>query len=286
MANIAYALKHGMLVHISDVPYGLNCGCICAECGNQLIARKGVERVHHFAHAASTSCNGGIETTLHKVAKELFLEISSIHVPEYIFKKQRILKTGQLIVHPEISLARRGLVKIENVQIEASLDSIRPDIVAFALDKKLIIEIAVNNPVNKQKLRKIRHSNFCAIEIKLDIADSFLTREQLKDKLEKDLKSKAWLYHPNQLREEFKFIQLVRDYLKKNRGESRKYSMTHGLKSNSYLSSAFPYSNKSNINDDRMIFEFFLKFGRQPTGEEFERLPSILYRRPQYYPKK
>lgn len=285
MINIAYAVKNGNLVHISDVSYGLKCGCICAECGAPLLARKGMKRVHHFAHIASTSCNGGIETTLHKVAKELFLEMSSILIPEYVFKKHKRLKTDHVITYPEISLAKGGLVQIESVQIEATLNSIRPDVIVSALNKKLIVEIAVNHPVNKQKLRKIRLNNLCAIEIQLDIADRFLTRKQLKNKLETDLKSKKWLYHPNQLGEELKFIQMVREHLKKNRAKSKLYSTNHRPKTNSYIS-APPYAEKNNTNDDRMIYEFFLKYGRQPTEDEFKRLHSILYRRPQYYPKK
>lgn len=38
--NLTYALKDGVLVHISQVPSGLQCGCKCSACGETLIAKR------------------------------------------------------------------------------------------------------------------------------------------------------------------------------------------------------------------------------------------------------
>ena len=43
--NMVYALHNDKLVHISSVPGGLDCECICPACSGKLIAKKGLENV-------------------------------------------------------------------------------------------------------------------------------------------------------------------------------------------------------------------------------------------------
>ena len=38
--NLIYALSHGKLVSVEDVPAGLKCDCFCPACGEQLVAKK------------------------------------------------------------------------------------------------------------------------------------------------------------------------------------------------------------------------------------------------------
>ena len=46
--------RTGRMVYIDDVPNGLACNCICPNCKEQLLARHGMERAHHFAHHSET----------------------------------------------------------------------------------------------------------------------------------------------------------------------------------------------------------------------------------------
>ena len=55
-----YAIKGEKSVHISEVERGLACGCICDECKDRLIAKKGTVKAHHFAHEANHSCQSNI----------------------------------------------------------------------------------------------------------------------------------------------------------------------------------------------------------------------------------
>lgn len=49
----------GALVGVLDVLRGKDCGCVCPECGQPLIAKLGPERSPHFAHRAKSShCTG------------------------------------------------------------------------------------------------------------------------------------------------------------------------------------------------------------------------------------
>ena len=40
----------GKMVHVDDVPRGLNCGCTCPNCHEVLLARHGEVKEHGFAH--------------------------------------------------------------------------------------------------------------------------------------------------------------------------------------------------------------------------------------------
>lgn len=69
--SIQYALRDGQMRHISEVKHGLACDCVCVQCGQPLVARKGRIRQHHFAHTAETNCNPSPENLTHCYAKNL-----------------------------------------------------------------------------------------------------------------------------------------------------------------------------------------------------------------------
>lgn len=273
----AYALKNNKLVHIADVLGGLSCGCMCAACGRRLIAKKGNIRTHHFAHEAHADCANAVETTLHLLAKELFEELTTIFLPQYRFNKEKKLKNGFRVSHESFVVAG-GEVSISRTFIEQAEDRFIPDITLESNSKKLFIEIAVTHQVNKSKLRHIRRLNIPVIEIKLDHADATLTREALSIKLQTDLESKKWIFHPKQREAERIFIEKVRAAMR-NARKPPVNPITNFSRSSSGHSI---YSNKAtlvaltNAQQDRLIYEFFLKFGRQPNADEMPRLQKII----------
>ena len=40
----------GELVEVEEVEGGAACGCICPSCSTPLVARRGTEKIWHFAH--------------------------------------------------------------------------------------------------------------------------------------------------------------------------------------------------------------------------------------------
>jgi len=72
MITIAIRQIDGEVVHISGVDRGFDCGCVCADYGERPKARKGPQKVHHFAHHARTDCRG--ETNLHKMGKQIVID--------------------------------------------------------------------------------------------------------------------------------------------------------------------------------------------------------------------
>jgi hypothetical protein len=73
--DLTYALdSEGKLVNIEQAESGIKCNCICPACKKPLVAKKGKEREHHFAHSSGNNCEHAYETMLHYLAKEKFQE--------------------------------------------------------------------------------------------------------------------------------------------------------------------------------------------------------------------
>ena len=84
-ANLVYGLDaNKRMVHISKVPNGLDCECICASCGKLLIAKNNPENIiaEHFAHYAGSDCAGALETMVHRLAKQIICDSSYITLPD------------------------------------------------------------------------------------------------------------------------------------------------------------------------------------------------------------
>lgn len=67
--RIPFALRDGRPVHVSEVDSGFHDDCLCPECNQPLVAKKGDRNAHHFAHDGQHTCNG--ETILHLLAKQI-----------------------------------------------------------------------------------------------------------------------------------------------------------------------------------------------------------------------
>lgn len=64
--------ESGEIMHISKVPSGQKCNCVCAACGQPFEARKGSIRRHHFAHVSNYECMYASEVAIYKaLAAEL-----------------------------------------------------------------------------------------------------------------------------------------------------------------------------------------------------------------------
>lgn len=211
-----YGLKNGQLIYISDVPRGLACGCVCVVCGQQLIAKKGLQRCYHFAHLSDTNCQGAAETALHLLSKELIATLDTITIPAYDFIKEKTTVIGSSCSHQEL-IAKGGLVLISSAKIESSETGFKPDVILDCGTKNLIVEIAVTHRVDRAKMRHIRRRDLPAIEIQLEPVDAILSRKQLSEKLQNDLQSKFWLFHPKQREAERTFYSKLRQVRKDNR---------------------------------------------------------------------
>jgi len=170
-----------------------------------LIARKADIRVHHFAHSNGIECTGAAETALHLAVKECLKRLDSLSLPSFSYFQQYRQYSKEFMVFHR-SVAKGGVINIDRVDIEKSIGGIVVDALVYANRKKLIVEVRVTHKVDAQKLQKIRELDIASIEIVMNVGDALLSLEDLRSKVQQNLHSKKWLYHPNlpQIEAEYK----------------------------------------------------------------------------------
>lgn len=190
--------KDGLLMHIMDAERGLDCDCFCIDCGGQLIAKKGDVNQHHFSHynpVDSEGCFGGVETALHKYAKQViensgYLQlpplIKSLPYPNNIHKIKipaRIAVFEKIIVEEVMTFGRR-----------------RVDLVGYESSARTLIEIFVSHRVKGEKLRQVKNADEFMVEIEIKREAMFPTEafntESLDSLILDSISNKHWIYHP------------------------------------------------------------------------------------------
>lgn len=171
--------KTGRMVYIDDVPNGLACNCICPNCKEQLLARHGMERAHHFAHHSETR-KATLEicymVIMYKLAEQIVSERKRIHVPSYygIFKETDL--------------------EFVDVKIDGRYErkDKQPDIIATTKEgKQYLIELIFKYKVQHNKA--IDYNNLSCLEI--DLSDQKL--ETLSDFLLNSKENRKWVNNEN-----------------------------------------------------------------------------------------
>lgn len=187
-SKLIYALKDGDIVSIDDVSSGKECGCVCPACGDELIARKGQKRMHHFAHRSNEDCEYGYESSLHLAAKDILSRAKKMAIPPVYVEFPQSSKSKQLLY-----LEKK--ISFDHVELEKRFDDIIPDIVVDSGDEHFFIEIYVTHPIDDEKLKKLKEKNFSTIEIDLSKEKRDISVEELSDILLKPSDRKSWKYH-------------------------------------------------------------------------------------------
>ena len=171
-----FGLLNGQLVTINDVSSGLSCGCLCPQCKQPLVARKGDQKIHHFSHHKKTDCSGGLETALHIKSKEIFLKHKAIMlpaVPGQLSLKRTVHRypsnCGPWMLRGRCYSVSEQIINqffYESVFIESKIGSIRPDVVLFG-DRPFVIELYVTHKTGFEKIREIKKLGLFGVEIDL-----------------------------------------------------------------------------------------------------------------------
>lgn len=126
--------------HIDDVDNGVKCNCFCPACGHPLVAKnEGEIRAHHYSHLSNVDCEHGYQSSIHLMAKIIFLEIK-----EFMFIKQ-----GQAVYY-----------KIDQVVLERKIGSIIPDILITCDGKQFMVEVYVTYALDDEKILCIDDKRF------------------------------------------------------------------------------------------------------------------------------
>ena len=205
MNRLYYGIKKGKIVSINDVCSGKECDCICPSCGEQLIAKKGKIKIHHFAHSTLKECEYGYETTLHLLAKDIIENANHFVLPEEKlskeYYKQEQAKTKNKSIRNAVEII------IDKVEVELNFDNIKPDIILYSGVKKYFVEIFVTHKIDNSKREKIKSKCVDTIEIDLSNIEKDTEYNTLEKILLNDDKRKYWIYNNN--------IELMIDKLEK-----------------------------------------------------------------------
>lgn len=170
----------GRIVHISEVERGLGCRSTCTVCGEPMVAKKGAEREHHFAHDSNKAdCIASYESHLHKFAKRVIQDEGGLAVP---------LAQGQT--------AARWLM-FDRVEEELRLaeGTVRPDIVGYTRGVPTLIEVAYSSFADAEKIAKLTALKLQALELDLhDFPAESFEPETVKRAIRDDIPRKKWLF--------------------------------------------------------------------------------------------
>lgn len=173
------------VVSIHEVVRGLACRCRCIECNEIVVARQGLQRMHHFSHASQkTPCEVMPESFLHRYAKQVVRESLGLQLPP---------QPGH---HPD-SEDQSSWWDFESVKEEPWMGDFRPDLIAELTDGPLLIEFACTSFVDEEKQARIEQLGVRAVEIDLSslvvtpTADGLL---EIKRAILHDATLKQWLY--------------------------------------------------------------------------------------------
>lgn len=157
-AKLPYGLNtDDRLVHVSEVASGSDCGCVCPTCRSPLVARKGRERVHHFAHNSAVCSDPTGETLLHRLAKKVLETNASLTLPEvsaFIGKTRRVMTNAKTLSYtdPRTEVPYEGLVA---------------DGVVTVSGRPLLVEFHVTHPSDEEKCARLKALDLATVEIDL-----------------------------------------------------------------------------------------------------------------------
>ncbi len=217
MQLIPFGIRQGLVVHIGEVDRGLDCDCVCPECGAPLMARKGVIREPHFAHyreAKHQRCGSGYETLMHRFAKQVIAEAGYLALPGFEAKFEPPDDDLSFLIAPKRAMFHR--VEIEE---RMALARRRVDVVGYEDDGRILIEVCVTHRVRGKKLKEVQRASEAMVEITLQkhalFADS---SDDLRKEILDQIDNKRWIFHPEG---ELKFQEVTRT-AKEREGQRRR----------------------------------------------------------------
>lgn len=191
--KLPFGSREGLYVHISQVDRGLRCNCRCPGCNAQLVAKKGADTAHHFAHRSKSDCAYRPETALHDYSKRLISRQPSFQTPTLRVVAQEH-NYGFWV--DDVIPGRKCAVNA--AAFEKAYEDVVPD-VQFETDAGLIfVEIAVTHFVGRDKQSKLRRLGVPTVEIDLSSVALDSSLEAIEQAVLLNMSLRKWAYHPEE----------------------------------------------------------------------------------------
>lgn len=141
------------------------------------------------------------ETLLHREVKAILEREKRIQLPELFVRVERNAPRREPFTREKRWSSE--YVNLDNVRLEKRLGRVIPDVLAKVLGKlnaeseyQLLIEVAVTNPINEERLERIREVNLPTLEIDIGRMGGLVTREELVKLVVDEVAGKRWVHHP------------------------------------------------------------------------------------------
>jgi len=170
--KIPYAERQGQMVHVSQVERGLDCDCVCPVCKERVLARKGEEVRHHFAHHRRGHCSP--ETVLHQVGKKLLRRRCRKHL-----RKGLSLPIQWDCPHCPDTHDGNLLKVARRVEMEKKLEGCRPDVTLFDGNGApvAILEVVVSHDPDENVLEYCDANDVTLVCFRVDTGRDLLAFE-------------------------------------------------------------------------------------------------------------
>lgn len=192
------------LVHVDSVLNGIECNCVCPDCGKDVVACNGGQRLltSYFRHAKWTTCRGDkgyahLETLHHESLKKAIKH--SKRIP-----KEPILNrvNTQLMLNYSKDFSSINLRECEEEFVIRNPKNISPlkvvvDVFAFSGKHAIAIEVCFTHKSTYEKRKLLEKFGISMIEIEINkrkLPDEKFIQELRRDK---DWQRIAELYLPN-----------------------------------------------------------------------------------------
>ena len=204
-----FGIRNNKVIHVKELNQkldrGLKCKCNCLVCGMPLNAKLGNVNQWHFAH--TNNCEGTLETALHLFAKEVLEKNKIITIPEVkVFFNESITKVNDIKYlerncypyekYNSKFISKSKKIVFERVEVEKVIGDIKPDIVLYTENKKLLVEVKVTHSIDYFKKEKIINRDLSTIEIDLSEVDFFnFDKEVVEKEILYEVDNKFWIHN-------------------------------------------------------------------------------------------
>ena len=179
------------------VSNGLSCDCVCSSCGLPLISKQGKIKEWHFAHASGAECSHGVESAIHKMAKQMIMDRGQVCLPQFTLYRPIQGATWSRQLNADVQAG--GLIELLDCREEVKLEARTPDILATMPNgQPLAIEVAFKHFCDQEKIEWIKRCNLTTLEIDIFIPPSTPANEIskiLEERLFTATTNAHWLHH-------------------------------------------------------------------------------------------
>ena len=168
--KVPYGDRDGELVHASQTERGLACGCVCVECGDRLVSRRGQNTRPHFAHYTSErDCVG--ESLLHRLGTLLLAQ----RIDTAIRARQPVpvvWECGRCYRDHETDLVSEATGVAVEHRIRTDTGGVRPDVTVFGPPDtpQTFIEVIVTHEPEQPVYDYARSNGVAVAEFRLATA--------------------------------------------------------------------------------------------------------------------